>query len=397
MRKKTAPFTDVIIVGAGPAGLSLSLALADAGISCLLIDRFLPWAQKGPRDNRTAALLRPSVEILDGVGVRAETLDGTAPLSHLRLIDIPAGQSDLPTPITFSAHEINEPYFALNIRHTPLVDALAARVTTHPLITIMAPVQIISLNVNQAAATIITDHGKYQASLIIGADGKQSRVRDLAGIGATQTDYHQTALTTEVAIIKPHHDTSIEFHRPGGPFTLVPMTGARASVVWLEKHQQADDILALPANQQNKRLNAESHGVLGQLTMQHPLQAWPITWTRAAALIAPRIALVAEAAHALPPSGAQGLNLSLQDIVALTRTLARAKRCGLDLGSAAVLGDYARERTGAINWRSRAVDGLNRLIMTETVPLRHARRLGLKIAGNGILRHQLMRLGWMGG
>lgn len=387
-----------IIVGAGPAGLTLGCLLAQAGIKTLLLDHQKQSSTRVRTDNRTAALLRPAVDILQAVGIDPEKLDGTAPLQHLRLIDVPVGDRDDLCPIDFAATEIGERYFALNIKNAALHQALLARAEKLPHLTIKTPVKINQIKQQAGGATLVTDQGNFSAPVIIAADGKNSALRTLAGIETSMTDYHQTALTCTVTHTKAHHNTSIELHRPGGPLTFVPLQGNQSSVVWMEKADTANAIKSLSAKEIEHRLNRDSKGVLGPLKITTEIQSWPITLLCARSLTAPRLALVAEAAHAMPPSGAQGLNLSLRDVEALAHILIAADQTGLDLGSKSVLDQYARARKADIATRLFAVDGLNRLIMTDDITLRHLRRRALRVTSTiRPVRRALMRFGWTGG
>ena len=385
--------TEVIIVGAGPAGLSQALILADAGIRVVMIDRAPVDAVRG--DNRTAALLRPAVDILQEVSVDPEIFPATAPLKYLRLIDGADQGSEFQA--DFSATEINEPYFALNILNTDLHTALAARVMAHDHITVIAPCRVTSMDVTDYMVTIETDRGEVSGMMVVGADGRQSVVRQLAGISIENVDYNQTAITCTITHTRAHDNRSTEFHRPGGPLTLVPLSGNRSSIVWMERTGDAAEILNLSPDDFKSRLQDGTHGAVGDIMDATTAQSWPLIWQRAGRIIGPRVALVAEAAHALPPSGAQGLNMSLQDVAALGSVIVRAHQWGMDLGSGATLASYARLRLRDMHIKTNAVDGLNRMIMTAHPALRRARRAGLIAASTvPFVRRAVMRFGWMG-
>lgn len=384
---------EVIIVGAGPAGLSQALMLADAGIRVVVVDRAPVDAVRA--DNRTAALLRPAVDILRSVGVDPEIFAATAPLEYLRLID--GADQGHEFQADFSASEINEPYFALNILNADLHAALVARVQGHDCITVMAPCVVLSIDVNDYGVTVRTDAGDVTAMVVIGADGRESVVRQLAGITTESVDYNQTAMTCTITHTRAHDNRSTEFHRPGGPLTLVPLSGNRSSIVWMERTRDAAEILALSMDDFKSRLQNETYGAVGDIVDVTAPQSWPLIWQRSGNLIMPRIALVAEAAHALPPSGAQGLNMSLQDVAALASVMTRAHRLGMDLGSAAILATYDRLRRSDMHVKTNAVDGLNRMIMTAHPALRRLRRAGLVAASSvPFVRRAVMRFGWMG-
>ena len=196
----------------------------------------------------------------------------------------------------------------------------------------------------------------------------------------------------------PHDGVSIEIHRSGGPFTLVPLPdrdGAPASaVVWMEAGPRAAELAAMPVGPFEAALNARSCGVLGRLSLASPRRLWPIVAQVAARLDGPRTALVAEAAHVVPPIGAQGLNMSLKDIATLLDLCVAARDAGGDIGAPELLARYHRARHGDVLFRIAGLDALNRAAMAGARPLRDLRRAGLRtLHGVTPLRRAAMRLG----
>ncbi|MEO0362276.1 MAG: FAD-dependent monooxygenase, partial [Pseudomonadota bacterium] len=245
---------------------------------------------------------------------------------------------------------------------------------------------------DEAVATL-TGGETVRARLAIGADGRDSAVRRLAGIEARRWDYGQKALVLTVAHDRPHDGVSTEIHRTGGPFTLVPAPDGedgrpRSSVVWMERAAEADRLAALETTGFEAALNARSLDALGPLTLVSDRAAWPIISLIAHRLTAPRVALIAEAAHVVPPIGAQGLNMSLGDVAALMAATGEG-----DPGRAEGLGRYQR-RWPELAARVAGVDALNRAARTDLQPLRDLRRLGLgAISRVTPVRRLAMRLG----
>lgn len=390
--------TDVLIVGAGAAGLSLALILGRAGMRVTVIEA-LDLTRGWPRaPGRSVALLRPSVAVLARAGIDAQSCPQTGMLRALELIDLPARGAPLTT--RFEAHEINADYFGLNIVNDTLLDALVSAAQACKNITIYSGIAVQTVTPTPGWVEVVDQTGTlYRAALVIGADGKKSRLREALSISTRQIDYAQTAITCLITHARPHADTSTEFHRPGGPFTLVPLADPhQSSVVWLDDAARATDRMALPADAFRAALQAESHDARGEITKISPPASWPLTWQLADTLIAPRAVLVAEAAHALPPSGAQGLNLSLRDVAALADILIPAYKNGLDLGSARLLQQYAAARKRDMIPRAHAVHGLNELILSHAPLTRRVRRTGLYLAAHILpLRRALMRYAWAGG
>ncbi len=390
----------VVIIGAGPAGLTLACLLGQAGVPCTVVDQHPQTLEKPRDDNRTAALLRPSALVLHRAGITPETLEGTAPLETLSLIDLSSRRGDTAQDrFDFTSSEINEPYFGLNIKNSVLHQALLKQATDLPCVSIIAPATISDMTSSSKSIIVHTDQGDIEGAVVIGADGRASKIRDLCGTPTQKIDYKQTAITCTCSHTLPHHNTSIEFHRPGGPFTLVPLAGGfTSSVVWMERTDDAQKYLSMSPDDFKSALQDQTHNVLGTITDVTLPQSWPIILLKVQKLTSHRIALMAEAAHVIPPSGAQGLNLSLRDADDLAHILITAYRTGGDLGSPYVLSCYERARWADLRPRLWAVDGLNRLILSSHPVLQKTRRFGLAaLAGIPILRHIVMKFGWAPG
>lgn len=380
---------DILIVGGGVAGLTAAAALASAGHQTLCIDAAPKEA--GERDSRTTAFLRPAVELLTEAGVWERLSGATAPLDTMRLIDAGGKVNEAREIADFHAAEISEPPFGWNVSNRDMRQALVARCEALPAATLAFGVSLESLTPRRAHQIArLSDGRSVRARLIVGADGRNSAVRDLAGIGAKRISYGQKALVFTAAHDEPHYGVSTEIHRTGGPFTLVPLPdadGPRSSVVWMETAGEATRLAALPDAEFDQALNERSLDVLGPLRAISPRSAWPIISLIAHRLTAPRIALVAEAAHVVPPIGAQGLNMSLADIASLRDGI------GDDPGAADSLAAYQR-RWPELAARVAGIDTLNRAAMAGAQPIRDLRRAGLGlIARARPVRQTAMRMG----
>ncbi|WP_340109193.1 FAD-dependent oxidoreductase [Pikeienuella sp. HZG-20] len=371
---------DILVVGGGVAGLSAAAVFADSGRRVLCIDRAPAGA--GARDTRTAALFRPAVDLLERAGVWPLLAAETARLEVMRLIDA-GGRENRPRETgDFDSEEIGLSSFGWNVPNAALRVALEARLAALPSAALRHGAAIEALTARRDIAIARLSTGEsVRAKLVIGADGRESRVRELVEIGARRWGYGQKALVFTVSQERPHSNTSIEIHRTGGPFTLVPMpdgpgpdgaVGPRSSVVWMERAAEADRLAALDDAAFDGALNARALGVFGALHATTPRAAWPIISLLASRLTRPRVALIAEAAHVAPPIGAQGLNMSLADIAALLDATAAED----DPGAPAALRRYQR-RWPELAVRVAGIDALNRAAMTGAQPLRDLRRLGL--------------------
>lgn len=383
--------TEILIAGGGVAGLAAAAAFAAAGRRVLCVDREAPEA--GLRDGRTTAFLRPAVDLLEAAGVWRRLEGETAALETMRIVDAGGVENRAREVADFHAGEIGPAGFGFNVTNAAMRRALRARLDELPGATLRHGAALDGLTLRRDAAFARLSTGEtVKAALVVGADGRESRVRALAGIPARRWGYGQKALVFAVSHGEPHRGVSTEIHRTGGPFTLVPMPdgpdGPRSSVVWMERAREAERLLALPEAEFEAAADERSLGALGPLRLASARAAWPIESLIAGRLTAPRVALVAEAAHVVPPIGAQGLNMSLADVAALL-----AATGGGDAGDPAALGRYAR-RHAELLARVLGVDALNRAAMAEAQPLRDLRRLGLgALARLRPARLTAMRLG----
>ncbi len=250
----------------------------------------------------------------------------------------------------------------------------------------------------EAALAALSDGTQVRAALVIAADGRDSAVREGLGIGVRRWGYGQKAVVFTVTHDLPHDGVSTEIHRSGGPFTLVPLLdrdGKHASaVVWMETGPRAAELAAMPEDAFTAALNLRACGVLGDLRLSGRRMLWPIIAQIASRLDGPRTALVAEAAHVLPPIGAQGLNMSLADIATLLDLCAGARASAGDIGAPELLRRYHRARHGDALVRIAGIDLLNRAAMAGAQPLRDLRRAGLHaLHATPPLRRAAMRLG----
>ncbi|MEM7545743.1 MAG: FAD-dependent monooxygenase [Pseudomonadota bacterium] len=382
---------DILIAGGGVAGLTAAAAFGTEGRRVLCVDR--APADAGTRDTRTTAFLMPAIDLLKDAGVWP-LLDGeTEALDIMRLIDAGGKMNEAREIGDFAAREITDSPFGWNVPNAAMRMALTTRIGQLSNVTLMHETAVDALTLRRDTAIAHLSSGTTaRARLVIGADGRDSAVRDLAGIDARRWSYGQKGLVFTVTHEESHRNVSTEIHRTGGPFTLVPMPDRdgmhRSSVVWMEQAGEADRLAALPDDAFSDVLNERSLGVLGALTPASPRAAWPIISLIAGRLTGPRVALIAEAAHVVPPIGAQGLNMSLGDIAALMTATA-----GEDPGHPAGLTQY-QKRWRELAARVAGVDALNRAAQAEWQPLRDLRRLGLgTLIRLRPAKHMAMRLG----
>ena len=253
-----------------------------------------------------------------------------------------------------------------------LLDALKDRIT------VLAPVEITGFSAGPARATLTLKDGEtVEATLVVASDGANSALRGMAGIGVIAHDYRQMGVVTTIGHELPHEGVAYEHFLPAGPFASLPLKGNRSSLVWTETPARAAELKALSAEDAALAIEAAMGSSLGLVTVEEPLQAFPLKLQIAREFVAPRLALIGDAAHVIHPVAGQGLNLGLKDVAALAEAVIEAMRLGLDFGAADVLARYERWRRFDTALMAMVTDGMNRLFSNDVAPVRALRDLGL--------------------
>ncbi len=386
--------TEVLIIGGGIAGLALALLLGKTGLSVIIVEpRPFPLSSREEHFGRTAALMGESVNILKSLEIWEEIESKTAPLQTMRIID--DGNPNIePVQIDFPAIDIGLNEFGYNVPNMMLHKILGDRAMASETISIIEG-KLADFNDNIAT---LEDGKTIRTNLIVGADGRHSKLRDLVGINYTIKEYNQSAITCLISHSLPHNNISTEHHRSGGPFTMVPMPDKegqhRSSIVWVEKTSDSDSFMTLNKSAFENALQSRTRDALGKIKLVSDPESWPLKAIIAKDLIAPRLALIAEAAHAMSPIGAQGLNLSLRDVDVLAKTIIEAARLGEDVGNKNTLNSYRKLRRLDVETRFYGVDQYNRIVSNNIALLRGLRRAGLKTLDKvPALKHFAMQQG----
>jgi 2-octaprenyl-6-methoxyphenol hydroxylase len=379
---------DVIVVGGGPAGLTAAVALAEAGAHTALIARRLAYA-----DNRTTALLGGSVDLLGRLDVWSRCADRAAALRTMRLVDDTNRLIRAPE-VCFSSAEINLDQFGYNIENRTLMAALEARAAELPNLARIDD-EAESVAPQPTDVAVVTREGRrLNGRLVVGADGRQSLCRTAAGIEISRRELGQAALTFNVSHARPHRDVSTEFHTPEGPCVFVPLPGDRSSVVWVASPAEAERLGALTDQQLSEAAEKQSHSILGRLRVEPGRHVFPLAIERPRRFAQRRIALIGEAAHVLPPIGAQGLNMGLRDAGAIADAVRDAIVAGEDPGAPALLDRYNSTRAPDVASRMFAIDLANRSLLNDLLPMQTLRAAGLHLVGSfAPLRRLAMREG----
>jgi 2-octaprenyl-6-methoxyphenol hydroxylase len=304
------PF-DAVISGTGPAGMIASLCAAKAGLNVVLVGPAINLA-----DKRTTALLAPSLDTLDDLGLGDAVAEIGTPLMTMRLVDGSRRLLRAPT-VSFEAGEIGRSLFGLNCPNAPLNTLLFEAVRAAEGITLVEAL-VVDYDLETSPIALTLDDGQVLTTrCVIAADGKNSPARDASGIKVKRWSYPQTAAVGVVRHSKPHDYISTEFHTETGPFTFVPMPDvdgkARSSFVCALSPEMAADLAAMSLEKANRFLEARAQHLFGALELEGPVQLWPLEALLAGAFAAKGVYLTGETAHAFPPIGAQGLNLSIRD------------------------------------------------------------------------------------
>ena len=366
---------DVLIVGGGPVGLALGLSLVRfmAGIRVALIDR-RPFA--APRDQRASALAAGVRRVLQTLGVWEALASEAQPVLAMKITDSGTGDIARPMFLSFAGDVAPGEPFAHMVPNTTITNTLLAALEGK--VALHAPVEVAGFAAGPGKGTLTLGDGRVlSAPLVVAADGQQSALRGMAGIGVVAHDYRQAGIVTTITHDLAHDGTAYEHFRPAGPFASLPLPGRRSSLVWTESPEDAARYKAMPLDAVAVVIEAAMGSVLGAVTVEQPLQTFPLKMQIAREFVAPRLALVGDAAHVVHPIAGQGLNLGLKDIAALAEVVIEAIRLGLDPGAGDVLARYSQWRRLDTSLMAMVTDGMNRLFSNDIAAVRAARDIGL--------------------
>ena len=389
---------DILVSGGGVAGLTAAACFGAAGFKVICVDPTPPVTERDAdgSDLRTTAILQPARDLLDRAGIWDHYAPHAAPLQIMRIVDA-GGAEPAPRVVReFNAADISDQPFGWNLPNWLLRRELVARLDALETVEFRPGTGTKSLFTRQAEACVgLTDGSRIRTKLVVACDGRGSPMREAAGIPVTTRRYGQKALAFAVTHPIPHENVSTEIHRTGGPFTLVPLPDYEgrpsSAVVWMEEGPNIAKLQAMDTPEFEEAMSIRSCHLFGPLTLASRRTVWPIISQEAERLSGERLALMAEAAHVVPPIGAQGLNMSLADLRCLL-DLAQARPEGL--GDAQMLDVYHKARHADIRLRVQGIDLLNRASMVSAQPLRDARAKGLDaLYALAPVRRTLMQMG----
>ncbi len=379
---------DVIIAGAGPTGQAMALALAhllEDDVAIALVERAPPpnaavTAAPNTADPRAWALSAASVRFLDALGIWPGLAPLAEPVTEIDITDSSLEAGIRPVLLHYeNTTDAGEPA-AWICPNQALLAAFTTAVSSRPggVITTIHDAAIDGLGKAMAGRRItMADGSSLEADLIIAADGRQSTLRRLAGIKTVRADAHQRAIVTTVSLERPHGGKAVQHFLPGGPFAILPLPGQRACITWSESQQIAEAIMAGSDAAFADEVQRRFGGRLGRVTVEGPRASFPLSTEMARSFIAPGVALIGDAAHAVHPIAGQGLNLAFRDCAALAECLAECAREGLPFDDPSALERYQRWRRFDATLSAAAFDTLNRVFSNDVALFRSAREVGL--------------------
>ncbi len=377
----------VAIIGAGPVGATLATALAAADIPCAVVDAApLPPMEMPEFDGRCYAIAVGSRGILERAGVWDALPDAPCAIETIRVQDGEPGRPASPMSLTFNAAESGQDAFGWMVEARALRTALNARLPHLPALSVFAPARAEVLGRGPDGVEIALDNGtQIRARLLVGAEGRRSPIRGLAGIRTTGLDYKQIGMVGAFAHENPHGNGALEQFLPNGPFAQLPLAAAppgapfahASSFVWSDKTAIAQHMLALDDAAFSRELARRLGDALGRVQVIGRRWSYPLSAMHVERYTDTRLALVGDAAHGIHPIAGQGLNLGFQDVDALARLIEDAITNGQDPGAPELLRAYQAERRPAAMLMLGATHSIERLFGNRNPVLRAARRVGI--------------------
>ncbi|NKJ45388.1 ubiquinone biosynthesis protein, partial [Burkholderia sp. SG-MS1] len=307
---------DVAVIGGGLVGKTAALALTQGGLRVALLAQACAALPAGAAfDSRVYALSSSSQALLERLRVwQALDLLRLGPVYDMRVY------GDAHAELHFSAFQASVPQLAWIVESSVIERALDAALRFQPNLTwIDSRAQALDFTA-ESASVGLANGNVVEADLVVGADGAHSWVRAQIGSKMNRRDYRQTGVVANFKAGKPHGETACQWFRDGEIIALLPMPDGHVSLVWSARTEHAEQLLALDPAQLGAEVERVSGGQFGALECVTPAQGFPLALQTVDRLVAPRVALVGDAAHLIHPLAGQGMNLGLRDVAALAET-----------------------------------------------------------------------------
>ena len=384
---------DLIVVGGGLVGASFARAARGLSVALIARERRAAGASiaQGAFDSRVYAISPGNVHFLRELKAwQAIPEARLAPVYGMRVFG-----DDGAAKLEFDAFRAGASELAWIVEDSALQDALWRSLEGRDGLEIIAPAECERVELRADDARVrLRDGRELHARLVAGADGAQSFVREQAGIGAAEHGYGQTAVVANFACERPHRNVAFQWFQGGPVLALLPLPGDHVSMVWSTAEDTAQRLLALDSAALCSEVEAASKGALGALSLVTPARGFPLRRLRARQVVAPRLALLGDAAHVVHPLAGQGANLGFQDAQELAALL-EGREPVRDPGDVRLLRRYERSRAEPLLAMSATVDGLFRLFSTRNRALVTLRNAGLSVTDripllkNALVRHAM--------
>ena len=363
---------DVVIIGGGLVGASLAAALKDSGLSLALVEAQAPPALSENWDSRIYAISPGSRSFIEQSGAWSLLDPGrVAPVEEMRVF------GDTGAELEFSAYQMGVPELACILENRTLQHALWQVMQTQDNLALLNPARCAALKFGEDAAELTLEDGRtLSANLIVGADGRDSWVRNQAGISAAPVDYRHHGVVANFTCTIPHRGIAHQWFRPDGILALLPLPGNRLSMVWSVTPDKSKALLALTHEELCTQVAAASQHALGELHVITPPAAFPLRLLVLPQISAPRVALIGDAAHNMHPLAGQGVNTGFRDARQLAQLLLD-RGAQTDCGDAQLLRRYDRKRKEDIYSMQSTTYALKNLFCNDDPLLRTLRNAGL--------------------
>lgn len=368
---------DVVIAGAGYVGLAVAVSIKQArpSLDIAVVDAAPPGVWR--KDGRASAIAAAARRMLERLECWEEIAPQAQAMTEMIVTDSRTSDPVRPVFLTFDGEVAPGEAFAHMVPNAVMNGALRRRVDELG-ITMAEGTGVSGFTTDgQSTRVHLADSPGLECRLLIAADGVRSRLRDMAGIRTVEWEYGQSGIVCTVAHERPHHGRAEEHFLPAGPFAILPLTGNRSSIVWTERTQEANRLVAEDIVVFEMELEQRFGLKLGEIHVEDKPRAWPLGLTLARDFVKPRFALCGDAAHGIHPIAGQGLNLGFKDAAALAETVVEADRLGQDIGAVDVLRRYERWRRFDTVQMGMTTDILNRMFSNDFGPLRAVRDFGL--------------------
>ena len=389
----------ILIAGLGISGLITACLLAKHDFSVKCFEPTSENHKKQSVDRRTTAFLNPAVEVFKEIGVWAQLEKFAQPLSTMEIIDVSNGQRSQPVKTLFNAKEISIDQFGFNIPNKEVVNVLSKYLKTKKNVECNFEDKIVSHYGYDDFISVKTETGShYNGKLLIACDGRNSSIREREKIKSFSNSYNQLGLVFEVAHKCNHNNITTEILDDGGPFTIIPLKRNancnHSTIVWMDYTKNIKEVCNLDKSTFNKILQEKSNNARGAIKLNGEKQVYPIITQFAKNLFGKRVVLLAESAHVMPPTGAQGLNTSIEDIITLDKILVKTRSEGKDIGGNSLLTKYSKSRLNSIGLKTAGMHFLNKISMTKYPISQKFRKIALNtISQNFTIKSFLMKIG----